>query len=83
MNSDHDRVSSGWLFVVDTLSMRQTVLPLDPTAARQSIIVSVTYPGSPSVSPVQPELLVSEVQVDPLSPVGWAPDALDAGAGIV
>lgn len=55
MESRMQKLSDSAYFVVDILSMCQTVLTYDPITAQQSMVVTATYGEEPPTSPVAPE----------------------------
>jgi len=55
MESRIEKLSDSAYFVVDILSMCQTVLPYDSVTAQQSMVVTVIYGEIPPTSPVTPQ----------------------------
>jgi len=62
MESRMEKLSDSAYFVVDILSMCQTVLAYDPITAQQSMVVTVTYGEISPISPVTPHPGEQEVQ---------------------
>lgn len=69
MESRMEKLSDSAYFVVDILSMCQTVLPYDPITAQQSMVVTVTYGEIPPIAPVTPQPAPQPGEQEVQSPV--------------